>query len=152
MTAKYAHTNLIAKDWKRLADFYQDVFACTPVPPERDLSGAWLDRATGIHGARICGIHLLLPGHGEHGPTLEIFQYETSPEHPSVNPDTLGFSHLAFAVEDVEATAETVFARGGSALGECTTLTVPGVGRLTFQYVRDPEENILEIQHWEKGS
>jgi hypothetical protein len=31
-------------------------------------------------------------------------------------------------------------------------LTVPGVGRLTFQYVRDPEGTILEIQHREKGS
>jgi len=37
--ARYVHTNLIAWDWKRLAAFYQDVFGCVPVPPERDLSG-----------------------------------------------------------------------------------------------------------------
>jgi len=39
MATKYTHTNLIAKDWKRLLAFYQEVFGCIPVLPERDLSG-----------------------------------------------------------------------------------------------------------------
>jgi len=30
---KYTHTNLVARDWRRLADFYIKVFGCTPVPP-----------------------------------------------------------------------------------------------------------------------
>jgi predicted enzyme related to lactoylglutathione lyase len=34
--AKYGHTNLIAKDWKALARFYEEQLGCTPVPPERD--------------------------------------------------------------------------------------------------------------------
>jgi predicted enzyme related to lactoylglutathione lyase len=38
MSARYAHTNLIAMDWRRLAAFYRDVFDSVPVPPERDLS------------------------------------------------------------------------------------------------------------------
>ena len=36
----------------------------------------WLDSATGINGAHLRGMHLRLPGYGEHGPTLEIFQYD----------------------------------------------------------------------------
>ena len=27
---KYVHTNIVARDWRRLAVFYQDVFGCTP--------------------------------------------------------------------------------------------------------------------------
>lgn len=42
--AKYVHTNLIARDWKRLVRFYREVFGCEPKGPERDLSAAWLDR------------------------------------------------------------------------------------------------------------
>ena len=38
--AKYVHTNLIARDWKRLIRFYIDVFGCEPKGPERDMSGA----------------------------------------------------------------------------------------------------------------
>jgi hypothetical protein len=37
---KYVHTNIVAEDCKSLADFYVQVFVCTPVPPELDLSGA----------------------------------------------------------------------------------------------------------------
>ncbi|MDI6765821.1 MAG: hypothetical protein QME52_03250 [Bacteroidota bacterium] len=32
--SKYAHTNLIAKNWCELARFYQQVFGCVAVPPE----------------------------------------------------------------------------------------------------------------------
>ena len=46
MPTKYVHTNLIAKGWKRLSDFYQEVFDCVPVLPVRDLSGKWIDKAT----------------------------------------------------------------------------------------------------------
>jgi len=59
--AKYVHTNLIAGDWCRLATFYQQVFGCIPVPPERDLKGEKLEAGTGIPGAHLRGIHLRLP-------------------------------------------------------------------------------------------
>ncbi len=49
--AKYVHTNLIARDWRALAQFYTQVFGCTPVPPERNLSGEVLERGTGVPGA-----------------------------------------------------------------------------------------------------
>jgi predicted enzyme related to lactoylglutathione lyase len=150
MTTTYAHTNLIARDWKRLAAFYQQVFGCVPVLPERDLTGEWLDKATGINQAHLHGIHLRLPGYGEAGPTLEIFQYDSMPERPAVKPNTPGFAHIAFAVEDVATTSQSIYALGGSAVGELTAHEVPGVGWLTFQYVADPEGNILEIQNWKK--
>ena len=150
MAIKYAHTNLIAKDWRRLSAFYQKVFGCVPVPPERDLSGEWVDRATGIGGAHIFGMHLRLPGYGDAGPTLEIFQYHSMPGHPEVQPNTPGFSHIAFAVDDVAAVAKKTLNHGGSAVGALTVREVPGVGLLTFQYVSDPEGNIVEIQHWTK--
>ena len=35
--------------------FYEEVFGCTPMPPERDISGKWLEDATGVPGARSTG-------------------------------------------------------------------------------------------------
>ena len=52
-TARFAHVNLVARDWPRLAGFYERVFGCVPVPPERQLSGAWLEQATALPGAEI---------------------------------------------------------------------------------------------------
>ena len=28
MNIKYVHTNIISRDWRRLAQFYEDVFGC----------------------------------------------------------------------------------------------------------------------------
>jgi predicted enzyme related to lactoylglutathione lyase len=143
---KYRHTNIIAKDWKGLSGFYQKVFHCVPVFPERDLSGRWLDKITNIPESHIKGIHLRLPGFGDSGPTLEIFQYDSMPLHPAIKPNTPGFSHIAFEVEDVPETANSVFRHGGKSIGELVIRQVPGVGKLTVQYVTDPEGNIVEIQ------
>ncbi|MBW2058530.1 MAG: VOC family protein [Deltaproteobacteria bacterium] len=151
MGVVYVHTNLVAGDWRRLAAFYETVFGCRPVPPERDLSGRWLDRATGLAGARISGIHLRLPGHGENGPTLEIFQYASLAGRPATAPNAPGFSHVAFGVDDVAETARAVFDAGGRPVGELVSHEVSGIGLLTFQYVADPEGNIIEIQNWKRG-
>jgi predicted enzyme related to lactoylglutathione lyase len=146
--ARYVHTNIIAKDWRRLARFYVEVFGCAPKPPERDLSGDWLDELTSMKGARVRGIHLHLPGHGEDGPTLEIFEYarETGGGLPDIN--ARGFAHIAFAVDDVKETLDAVESRGGGRVGELVSATVAGVGPITLVYARDPEGNIIEIQKW----
>ena len=143
---RYVHTNLVARDWRRLAGFYVEAFSCVPVPPERDLSGGWLDRATGVEGARVRGVHLRLPGYGDFGPTLEIFQYDPALEADKPAPNRPGLGHLAFAVEDVEATRRRVRALGGGALGETVTAGISGVGGLQFAYLTDPEGNIIEVQ------
>lgn len=70
---RYVHTNLIARDWRGLANFYQTLFGCVVVAPERDFSGPDLEAGSGVSGAALRGVHLRLPGYGENGPTLEIF-------------------------------------------------------------------------------
>jgi lactoylglutathione lyase len=150
INAKYTHTNIVAKDWKRLARFYEEVFGCTPVPPERDLSGKWLDEVTGIQNAHIRGIHLLLPGYGPDGPTLEIFQYDLEEDRPKTAANRPGFAHIAFAVDDEESALEAVMSAGGEAIGKTVSLSIPGAGAVVIVYATDPEGNILELQKWSK--
>ena len=146
MKARFAHLNLVARDWRKLAAFYERVFGCRPVPPERDLQGAWLALATGLPGARIRGLHLRLPGGGKSGPTLEIFQYLPEGRDPDRAVNRPGYGHIAFAVEDVAAAREAVLAAGGGEVGPLTTVPVAGAGTITFVYLTDPEGNILELQ------
>ena len=148
VNAKYVHTNLTAQDWKKLAQFYEQVFGCTPAPPERKLAGQWLADGTGVPDAEICGIHLRLPGYGDTGPTLEIYQYRRHEERPKTAANRPGFGHIAFAVDDVKAMREAVIAAGGGTLGEVVSLDVPGAGQVTFVYLTDPEGNIIELQRW----
>jgi predicted enzyme related to lactoylglutathione lyase len=144
--AKYGHTNLIARDWRALARFYENLFGCTPVPPERDYKGRDLERGTGVPGAELRGVHLRLPGHGADGPTLEIFNYSILADRPGVAVNRPGFGHIAFVVDDVHAARDAVLAAGGRAVGEVVTLTNAAGMKLTWVYVTDPEENVLELQ------
>ena len=144
--AVYGHTNLIAHDWRALSRFYQDLFGCIPVPPERDFKGPDLERGTGIPGAELRGVHLRLPGHGTEGPTLEIFNYNTLRETPETAVNRPGFGHIAFIVDDVPTAREAVLAAGGRAIGDVVTLTNALGKRLTWVYVTDPEGNVLELQ------
>ena len=146
--ARYVHTNLVAKDWQGLATFYERVFGCAPLLPERDLSGEWLEAATGVPQARIRGLHLRLPGYGDGGPTLEIFQYNRQVDQSKPAANRPGFAHIAFAVDDVAAARDAVLAAGGGVVGELVSVEIPGAGQIVFAYVTDPEGNIIELQRW----
>jgi predicted enzyme related to lactoylglutathione lyase len=147
MGTKYVHTNIIARDWQQLVRFYEEVFDCVYLPPERKLSGDWLAKGTGIPGAALEGKHLRLPGLGDDGPTLEIFSYAQMEEKLPPAANRIGLGHLAFSVDDVQAILEKVVACGGEPLGEIVQREIPKYGSITFVYASDPEGNIIEIQN-----
>ena len=148
LNAQFVHTNLIAQDWQKLAQFYEQVFGCRPVPPERNMEGDWLEAATGVPGAQIQGIHLRLPGHGDQGPTLEIFQYKPQEHALETAVNRPGLAHIAFSVDDVEAAVDAILAAGGRTVGETVSREIEGAGVITFAYVTDPEGNVIELQQW----
>lgn len=150
MNIKYVHTNIIAKDWKKISKFYIDVFDCKPLYPERDLSGEWIEKLTNIDNVKVKGIHLSLPGY-DNGPTLEIFEYE--PKNLNSNESMInkqGFGHIAFHVDVVEEVVEKLVEHGGKILGEIINKDYGEIGVLTAVYAQDPEGNFIEIQNWNK--
>jgi predicted enzyme related to lactoylglutathione lyase len=148
MSIRYVHTNIIAQDWRKVSLFYQRVFGCRPVPPQRDLRGAWLDRLTGIDNAHVTGEHLALPGYEETLPTLEIFSYDNPDPKVSKAINGIGLAHLAFEVDDVAATLARIEQEGGGRVGELVKAEYPNQVIATFVYARDIEGNIIELQSW----
>ena len=150
LNARYAHTCIVAADWRRLASFYEEVFGCERLLPERDNHGEWVDRLTGLHDVRARGVHLRLPVPGLHGtgPTLEIFQFEPAAERLPVLIHRPGLAHIAFRVDDVKAARDQVLAAGGHDLGEVVTAEIAGAGTATLVYLTDPEGNIVELQQF----
>jgi catechol 2,3-dioxygenase-like lactoylglutathione lyase family enzyme len=146
--ARFGHVNLIARDWQNLAAFYQRVFGCEVVPPERNYRGPELSAGTGVPDAALRGVHLKLTGWGAGGPTLEIYQYERELDAPTPAANRRGFGHLAFVVDDVDAARSIVLAEGGRPVGEIVSLTTSDGRHVTWAYVTDPEGNILELQAW----
>ncbi len=143
---RYLHTNIVARDVKVLADFYQKVFGCEISYPESTLTGDALARGTGVPDVEIRGIWLQMPGGGENGPILELFQYNNIQERPAPAPNQLGYAHLSFEVDDIEAVADAVLAAGGSYYGQIADFKSLEGGTLTFVYLSDPEGNIVELE------
>jgi predicted enzyme related to lactoylglutathione lyase len=148
INAKYVHTNLIAEDWKKLAGFYEQVFDCKVVPPERDFKGKSIEAGTGISDVHLQGVHLRLPGYVENGPTLEIFSYSPQQEKQKTIINRPGFGHIAFQVDNVFRAKKIVLQNGGREIGEIVTLQVSSDSKVTWCYVTDPEDNVIELQSW----
>jgi catechol 2,3-dioxygenase-like lactoylglutathione lyase family enzyme len=117
------------------------------MPLERHLSGYWLEKGTGVADAKLSGVHLRLPGHGDTGPGLEIFQYAENEPKPAAVANREGYGHLAFAVDDVAEAMAEVLRHGGQKKGDITAFEVQGQGTMTFVYLADPEGNIIELQN-----
>ncbi len=130
--ATYSHTNLIARDWRALAAFYERVFGCIPVPPERDLRGDALERGSRVPGATLTGVHLRLPRLWDERSDAGDLQLQHP--HRAAAANRPGFGHVAFAVPDVVAARAAVLAGGGSQFGDVVTTpagnpTAPGMER-----------------------
>ena len=137
---RYRHVNIIAKDWRALSKYYQDVFGCRPMDPPRDYSGEWIENLVGVKGAVVEGEHIEVPGYGEGGPTFEVFSYKPTGTQGPLKVYDYGFAHICFEVDDVAATLKRILKYGGTIL---STFEDPYSERCV--YTKDPEGNIVEI-------
>ncbi|MBH1940587.1 VOC family protein [Mobilitalea sibirica] len=149
---RYVHTNIIAKDSKKVIGFYKEVFQCKSIGQTRDLKGEWLDRLTGVKNAHIIGEHLCLPGYKDGYPTLEIFSYDEMRVSIRKEINQSGFAHLAFEVDNVKEMLQRIKDAGGGQIGEVVTTKFEDGRSAEFVYATDPEGNIVELQCWSKKS
>ncbi len=140
---KFGHVNIVARDTDRLADFYIRVFGCRDRVPRRTMSGEDVSRGNGVPNSEIYVARLSLPG--VEGLFLEIFQYRDFLDRPSPAVNQPGYGHMAFEVEDINASIDAVIEAGGTRLGEITDLGTSEAPVLCI-YLRDPEGNVLELE------
>ena len=90
--------------------------------------------------------------HPEYGYRLELLHRPGSaadkPASPAEAALREGYGHIAFEVDDVEGALQRLLDNGGQRLGRISRTAVSGVGELEITYARDPEGNIIELQHW----
>lgn len=145
MDIKYCHVCIACKDWQLISKFYQDVFGCIPLDPVRNMQGEWaghLIAAPDVDEAEIVGEHIMVPGYGEQGPTLEILSYKPVGKDVTLECFDTGFTHICFEVpDDITETLQRFLECGGSMI---STFENPEKERAI--YGRDPEGNIVEIR------
>lgn len=137
---RFLHVNIVARDWRRLSQFYQNVFGCRPLNPQRNYSGEWISSLVGVPDVMIQGEHIECPGYGEGGPTLEIFSYVPKGGMKPLKVNDCGFAHICFEVDDIPGTLRRIVEAGGKIQ---STFVEPDAERCI--YANDPEGNIIEI-------
>ena len=147
--ARFGHVNVIARDWRSLADFYTRVFGCDVRAARARHRGPVLEAGTGVPGAALRGAHLRLPGLGDDRPDARDLPVRDDARGRRRRRSTGPASGTSRSRCPIVPTArEAVLAAGGGAVGEVVTTETADGRRVTWTYVTDPEGNILELQSW----
>ena len=133
------HIGVIVDDLPAAKAFFLDLGL--ELEGEGDVEGEWVDRIIGLPDVRAAMVMLRAPK-GRAG--IELIKFhrpsgEQETQQPAAN--TRGIRHIAFVVENVEATVAKLQTRGAALVGEIRTYE--DVYKLC--YVRGPEGIILEL-------
>lgn len=141
------HINLVVRDLDGAVAFYTEVLGLE-VTMRALLEGEWIETIAGLEGVVADCVYLQPPGGG---PRIELlcFQFPEGAEPAGHTPNVPGFRHVAFRVDDIEATYHALREKG--VLFQSPPVAVPeevvrhGSGRKRLCYFHDPEGNLLEI-------
>jgi catechol 2,3-dioxygenase-like lactoylglutathione lyase family enzyme len=134
------HAGIVVADLDRALHFYCGLLGLQ-ILRSMDEQGAYLDNMLGCQDVRVTTVKLAA---GKGGAVLELLHF-TSPA-PAAGPRRgifdPGLTHVAFTVEDLDATFERL-TRAGVRFTAPPQLAPDGLARVTF--CQDPEGNAIEL-------
>jgi glyoxylase I family protein len=140
MFAGLHHCNVVVSDLDRSKTFYTEVLGLT-LAEEVEAAEDELSRGLGVPDAKLRAAFFDLP---DSTTQVEMIQYIAPDSAPlpagRLNND-VGYGHLAFRVEDIDAEYERLLSHGVEFISSPVTLE----GGLRFCWFRDPDGNTLEI-------
>ena len=142
------HFELTTADADRAIAFYREL-GLTPTADRVTESGGFVERVTGIAGARVRIVHLR-----GHGVNLELLEYlEPRGLRSARGPQDAGSAHLCFLTDDATATCSRLAERGVRVLSDGARPHEieggPNAGGWCV-YLQDPDGNAVEL--WELAS
>ena len=144
------HINIVVADLERAAHFYETIFGFKRGFAAQ-LQGEWIETVTGLAGARADCLFLEAPGGGAR---IELIRYD-APDvatAPASKPHERGLRHIAFQVEDIDATLTQVRDLGivpFSAPVE-VPFRVANLGAKRLAYFHDFDGSLVEVAAYEK--
>jgi catechol 2,3-dioxygenase-like lactoylglutathione lyase family enzyme len=145
MIERMDHINIVISDLEKSRDFFCLLGFTEGIRSELDAN--FLERVTGIRGARGRFIAMHHPGSGV---SVELLKFDECPP-PAADlglADRIGFRHLAFAVTDIETTVRRLQENGVEFLSPIQTWEKTGK---KLVYFRGPDGILLELAEYPKG-
>lgn len=133
------HTGIVVTSMERSLEFYRDWLGLRVVL-DKAQSGELIDKVTALPKVRMRIVMLEAPD----GNRIELFEFYSHPERApeEVRTCTIGCSHVAFCVDDLDRLHEELSRKGIKF--NCEPQVSPdGYAKLT--YCHDPDGTILEL-------
>ena len=135
------HTSFTVSNLDRSIAFFRDIlgFTATPKLPR---SRSVIQSITGVSESDVMIAYLHGPGH-----TLELIQYLAPSDRGEVRPRPcdVGFAHIAFDVEDIDAIVTLALKHNVHPIGQITTVDQgPNQGGKAV-YLSDPDGITVEL-------
>jgi catechol 2,3-dioxygenase-like lactoylglutathione lyase family enzyme len=133
------HVGIIVDDLEEAVAFFVELGL--ELQGEAQVEGDWVDRVVALDGVRAQIAMLRTPdGHGR----LELSKFHTPPAeggYQRAPANASGIRHVAFAVDDIDATLARLRARGAELVGELERYR----DSYRLCYVRGPEGILVEL-------
>ena len=145
MIGRMDHINIVVSDLEKSRGFFCLLGFTEGIRSELDAK--FLERLTGIRGARG---HFIAMHHPGSGVSVELLKFDECPL-PAIDlglADRIGFRHLAFAVTDIETTVRRLQGHGVEFLSPIQTWEKTGK---KLVYFRGPDGILLELAEYPKG-
>lgn len=133
------HVGIVVEDLGVATEFFTEL-GLEPLG-EMKVEGPWVDRINGLDGVQV---DMAMMGAPDGSGQLEIVKYNSPPDEGGGQPaaaNAPGIRHIAFLVEDIEATVARLRARGYGLVGELERYK----DSYLLCYVRGPEDIIVEL-------
>jgi catechol 2,3-dioxygenase-like lactoylglutathione lyase family enzyme len=140
--------NIVVSDLDSMLMFYQDVLGMK-VTKRATIEGDWIGTTVGLSSVNADVVYLDL----ESGPRIELIRYNRprTPRPAGVDlPNAPGLRHMAFRIDDIDATVAKLRAAGVRFFSDVqrvpdSQVTYAGGIRKRLIYLQDPEGNLLEL-------
>ena len=148
MRTRIDHTNIVVNDLEAMTKFYSEVLGLKPIK-RASIDGPWVDHLVGLSSVAADVVYL----EATEGSRLELIQFRQphAARPPGLEtPNMPGLRHLAFRVDDIEATASALKTHGVNLLSPVqqvpdAQVTYDEGARKRLVYFHDPEGNLLEV-------
>ncbi|TLP48517.1 glyoxalase [Cohaesibacter sp. CAU 1516] len=139
MITNIRHTGLVVQDLDKSLHFWCDVMGFT-VARRMDEAGPHIDAIMELDDVAVTTVKLAAPD----GNLLELLKFTSHPDKSDWegSPVSTGLTHMAFTVNDLEATCATLL-QHGVRLHSDIQFSPDGMAKLV--YCRGPEGLILEL-------
>ncbi len=144
------HINIVVADLERAAQFYETLFGFQR-GFSAQLEGTWIETVTGLEGARAECLFLEAPAGGAR---IELIRYDAPMGFapPVALPNQPGLRHIAFQVEDIDATLAQVRALGLAPFSPPVEVPfrVANLGAKRLAYFHDFDGTLVEVAAYKK--